>query len=296
MPNTKFDKHVTIKQAGNTLIQALADSCPELSRSQLKKALLYGAVWLSVVSAAGKVSTSRVRRAKKILSKGDEVHIYYDEHVLSSDIVPAKLVADEGGYSIWNKPCGMLSQGSKWGDHTAISRWVELFGLPLNNIATRPTFLVHRLDRATQGLIIVAHSKKATSMLAALFQTREVTKQYLAKVAGRVSTVSTGYRFRDEVDGRPASTLILGIHYEPEEDITTLHLQLETGRKHQIRKHLANSGLPIIGDRLYGANQIEQSKPLPDLQLQSCFLAFDCPLTRQPKHYSLLESLFVTSE
>ena len=88
------------------------------------------------------------------LQQQDRLHLYHDPRVLSIEPAEARMIADEGAFSIWYKPFGMLSQGSKWADHCTISRWVETHLRP-----QRPAFVVHRLDRAATGLMIIAHAK-----------------------------------------------------------------------------------------------------------------------------------------
>jgi len=283
MQPIRVEKHIAVECAGSTVISLLFEHCGSISNKKLKLALQYGAVWLT-----SGTTTKRIRRAKKALSPGDKLHLYYDEAILFNEVSPAMFIADEGGYSVWSKPCGMYSQGTKWGDHSAICRWVELQGLPMNGLPQRPTFLVHRLDRATQGLILVAHSKKMASMLAGLFETRQIQKQYRAKISGELPEGLIGKTLSEPLDGRTAKTRILKSDFNADKNETTLTLLLETGRKHQIRKHLAGIGQPIIGDRLYGAGVSELSAP-PDLQLVSCFLSFTCPQSHDDKSYQLSE-------
>jgi len=277
--NRHFEKHILLETTGSTVIHALASQCSDVSNRVLKQALQFGAVWLT---SGGR--TDRVRRAKKIVSAGDELHIYFDEKILFSETEPAQFLADEKYYSIWNKPCGMFSQGTKWGDHSAICRWVELHGLAQNNLPQRPAFLVHRLDRATQGLIIVAHSKTAAAKMSELFSQREICKHYIAKVSGHFPQELIGTYLDNDVDGKSAKTKVLDSHYDVTLNDSTIRLQLETGRKHQIRQHLSAHGFPIIGDRLYGG----ELRVKTDLQLKSCYLEFLCPFSREEKQYQLL--------
>ena len=115
----KFEKHLIIEEEGLTAISMLAKHTP-LSKQQLKKAMTNGSVWLE-----SNTGIKRIRRGKKVLNKGDTLHLYYDSNIQAQTPDTAELVADEGDYSIWNKPYGMYSQGSKWGDHCTIYRWAE---------------------------------------------------------------------------------------------------------------------------------------------------------------------------
>jgi tRNA pseudouridine32 synthase/23S rRNA pseudouridine746 synthase len=282
-----FELHLTISKNDQTIIDCLSENSPKISKQKLKQAMKYGAVWLTSKHKNNQpIHTSRIRRAKKTLQVGYEVHLYYDESILFSDIKPAELVADEGEYSIWNKPCGMFSQGGKWGDHTSIARWVEVFGLAQNQLSQRPVFLVHRLDRATNGLIIVAHSKQAANQLAGLFESRKIEKRYSAVVNGKYPSEAALQTLNAEIDGKSATSLILLVDHQPDTNQTSLLINILTGRKHQIRKHLSAVGYPVVGDRLYGECS-DGTKSQPDLMLRSCFLEFECPLSHKLKTYRL---------
>ena len=150
--------HIEINCTDKTAVDILGEST-ELTKQAIKQAMTKGAVWLS-----RKQGTQRVRRASKLLKPGDRLHIYYDEAVLEQHPACAVLISDEGLYSIWCKPYGMLSQGSKWGDHCTINRWIEK-----NLQPQRPAFIVHRLDRAATGLMIIAHQKKIAAYFSELF-------------------------------------------------------------------------------------------------------------------------------
>jgi len=270
-----------------TAIDLLSTSCPQISINKLKFAMSYGAVWLT----HDKNKTVRIRRAKKRLSVGDKLFIYYDEKILFTQVKPAQLISDEGEYSVWNKPAGMFSQGTKWGDHSSIARWVELFGLAKNNLTPRPAFLVHRLDRATSGIILVAHSKKMVVSFTALFEHRQIEKQYEAVVAGEFPSELVTRPIQDEIDGKAATTIVLSSQYDQAINQSTLVVNIETGRKHQIRRHLSLKGFPIIGDRLYRGAHLtrpdendalnpRENKEQTDLKLKSIYLGFLCPLSQ----------------
>jgi tRNA pseudouridine32 synthase/23S rRNA pseudouridine746 synthase len=268
--STKFEKSIKIDTSGITAIEALSQNL-ELSKQKIKEAMQKGCVWQS----SGK-HTRRIRRAKKELKQGELLHIYYDEQVLNMEPTPPELIADEKDYSIWNKPCRMLSQGSKWGDHCTVTRWAEQHLKP-----HRPAFVVHRLDRSARGLIVVAHTKKAAAALSKMFADRKVEKIYHAQVSGRWPHQET-ITLDSPVDGKTAVSHVTPVRYLPERAATLLEIAIETGRKHQIRKHLANQGFPIVGDRLYGSHDTTS-----DLQLIAVKLHFQCPLTGVLRHYQL---------
>jgi len=264
-----FDSHISISLPNKTTLEHLAEHTP-LSKQKLKKAMTNGAVWLE--SAMG---IHRLRRAKKILMVNDVLHLYYDDVIQNTIPEKAELVSDEAEYSIWNKPYGMYSQGSKWGDHCTIYRWAETHLQP-----QRPAFLVHRLDRAANGLIILAHSKKMATLFSDLFKDRQIQKQYKATVEGTLNQLTLPHIISGNIDDKPAISKIITI--EQMEGKALITVEIETGRKHQIRKHLYESGYPIVGDRLYGSGKVEEN-----LQLQSNYLQFKCPVTGKIKEYSL---------
>lgn len=272
-----FEVHLAVTCEGSSAATLLAGETA-LSKQHVKRVMQQGAVWLE---SGGHVR--RLRRGSRLLNPGEVLHLYYDASVLSNLPPEARLIADEGAYSVWYKPYGMLSQGSKWGDHCTITRWAEQHLTP-----ERPAFTVHRLDRAASGLILVAHQKKAAASLSQLFQNRALEKRYRLVVEGHYLSSGDGVTVRDEIDGKAACTHIHYLAYDNRRDASLLEVTIETGRKHQIRRHLASLGFPIVGDRLYGT--AEGSADV-DLQLTACLLRFICPITQQQRDYKLPEYL-----
>ena len=269
----RFEKHIEVDHPDITAIDLLAGHC-SLTRKQLKAAMSNGAVWLE-----SKHGIQRIRRAKKRLKQGDWLHLYYNSDIQAQSPVSAALVADEGDYSIWNKPYGMYSQGSKWGDHCTIYRWAEQHLQP-----QRPAYLVHRLDRAANGLIILAHNKKTATAFLEMFRQHAITKHYRAVVEGDLSRLELPFTIDAALDEKPAESVILKTEYDPDHQTTTVIIDIRTGRKHQIRRHLSGFGHPVIGDRLYGAKDTEK-----DLQLSSVLLSFKSPIDNALRRYSLTE-------
>jgi tRNA pseudouridine32 synthase/23S rRNA pseudouridine746 synthase len=170
----------------------------------------------------------------------------------------------------------MLSQGSKWGDHCTINRWVEQ-----NHHPQRPAFIVNRLDRAAQGLMLIAHTKSAASALSGLFEKRAINKQYTALVSG---SFPEHLMLDAAVDNKHALSKASLLTYSSIANKSLVSVEIETGRKHQIRKHLSGASFPIIGDRLYGPKVDDSSV---NLCLVSTYLAFNCPITGLDKSYRL---------
>ena len=268
----RLEIHVPVKTTGDLPVDLLHRACG-LSRQRIKSAMEKGAVWIT----RGR-NTQRLRRVKRALRAGDEVHLYYDPRILATAPPEPELLADVGGYSVWHKPCGMYSQGSKWGDHCSIVRWAGQHLEP-----DRSTFTVHRLDRAANGIILVAHARKVAASLSALFHERKITKRYYAVVAGNFCGYSDPLRVDQPIDGRHAVSEVSLLEYLPGVNRSVVEVQIETGRKHQIRRHLAGLGHPIVGDRLYGAGETDGV----DLQLTAYLLAFHCPVDNEPVEYRL---------
>lgn len=258
----------TVTQAEQTALDLLAEGTG-LSKQRIKDAMNKGAVWWTL-----KGKTLRLRRATKVLYKGSKIQFFYDEQVLARKPESANLIYDGGNYSIWFKPAGMLSQGSQWGDHCSILRWVEVNGQPNEGQRQRECFLVHRLDADAMGLIILAHDSQSAAKLSALFQARDMRKFYQAWVIDNCDIPTSGMTLNYELDGKSAITHIKKVRVENNKTLLDVHI--ETGRKHQIRRHLANIGHPIVGDKLYG------TKSPSGLQLLAYRLEFICPNTQQP--------------
>ncbi|MCL1127470.1 pseudouridine synthase family protein [Shewanella surugensis] len=280
--------HINIDAQQQDGLKMLA-AASGLSLQALKKCMHKGAVWLT----RGK-QTQRLRRAKKSYLVGDALHLYYNENVLNEIVPPAELLFDEGDYSLWYKPYGMRCQGSKWSDHTTINRFVENQTTP-----SRPAYIVHRLDRAATGLIIIAHSKKMAAALAKLFALRTLKKYYHVIVEGDIeksplfspsldaSTAEKQLTINTPVDNKNAISHVEQLEYCQESDQSLVKITIETGRKHQIRVHMASIGHPVIGDRLHGNADINSI----DLQLTSCFFEFICPISHQRTQFMLPERL-----
>jgi tRNA pseudouridine32 synthase/23S rRNA pseudouridine746 synthase len=159
-----------------------------------------------------------------------------------------------------------------------VVRWAERHLQP-----ERPAFTVHRIDRAANGLILVAHSKRVAAALSALFANREVEKRYRALVAGDFSTQSGPLRVEEPIDGKEAISEFSLQEVIDDGRRSLVNVRIETGRKHQVRRHLADLGHPVIGDRLYGNGEQDRM----DLQLSAYFLAFRCPVNGERVEYCL---------
>jgi len=262
--NDAQEYHFTVVKNQQSLIEALAEHT-SLSKNLLKEALQRGAVWLKQPNIK---KVERFRRAKKVLATGTQVFLYYSPQVLATEIEAPQLISDQIDFSVWYKPKGVLCQGSKWADHTTIHRWIETeyhFSEGLRKAA-----IVHRLDRATDGLMLIAHNKKAAKQLTKAFENRTLSKIYQAWVLGNFPQQPQTYD--SDLDGKPALTIAECLRHDAEQNRSLLQVTLHTGRKHQIRKHLSAAGYPIIGDRLYNLTTSDHQQ---DLQLTATRIELD---------------------
>lgn len=248
-----------------------------LSVREVKDAMRKGAVWVSRGPR-----TTRARRAGARGRAGEVAHLYYDPRVLA-EVPPAPtLVHDAGDHSLWAKPYGLRSQGSRWGDHCTLEREAQrLLG------AERAVFTVHRLDRAAHGLMLLAHGKRAAAALGACFRERRVEKRYRVVVRGELETPDGELLLDSPLDGRAARSWVRRLGFDATRGWSLAEVRLETGRKHQIRRHLAALGHPVVGDRLHG----DGDEGAPDLQLCAWELAFDWPPDPTPRRYVLPQAL-----
>jgi len=249
-----------------------------LSQAKIKDAMRKGAVWL--YRGKGK---RRLRRASKPLRVGDKLEFNYNAQLLNQVVPEPQLIHDAQDHSVWYKPYGVYCQGSRWGDFASINRWVEINLSKQTNSTERPVFLVHRLDRATTGLILLCHSKSAARLFSEMFREGKIDKRYQAIVRGDFSVLPQGYEVDRSVEGKVARSIFSCVKYK--DNCSLVDVKLLTGRKHQIRQHLSALGYPIVGDRLYGDSDCEDR----DLQLQSVSLGFVCPLTHRQQHFTVVE-------
>lgn len=259
--------HVTVDSDNVRAIDALA-AHTGLPRGRIKDALNKGAVWLRAGSRE-----QRLRRATKTLRRGERLALYYDEALLQLEPPTPELIADEKSYSLWYKPAGMLAQGTHFGDHCALLRACEKYFEPV-----RECFLVHRLDREAEGLMLIAHTRKAAEAFSTLWQQRSISKAYTVVVEGRAGAIGDSRRIDEPLDGKPSSTEFTVIALDGESNRSTLAVELITGRKHQIRRHMAGLGLPVVGDYRYGRGGEK-------LALRAVSLKFRCPLSGVEKSY-----------
>jgi tRNA pseudouridine32 synthase/23S rRNA pseudouridine746 synthase len=237
-----------------------------LSSDILLDAAHKGAVWLQ----RGNGKTLRERSLSASVNPQDTVSFFYDPKVLRIPAVKEAICLFENQhYGIWIKEAGIVPQGSQAGDHASLLRFIEVQ-------KSQEVFLVHRLDRETAGVMIFAYNSKAAGLLSNLFQKNKISKEYQAVVLGRLEP-GLKETIKASLDDKIAIT-----HFEvleSNEERSLLRVFIETGRLHQIRRHLDHIHHPVMGDPKYGRG----NKNKKGLQLLAKSLTFCDPWDSQEK-------------
>jgi 23S rRNA pseudouridine1911/1915/1917 synthase len=277
---------------GERLDRYLAQACPDLSRSRLASLIDGGQV-----RVAGKPAKPSAR-----LKGGEEVALAIPAPVPAvpqAEDLPLSVLYEDKDLVAIDKAAGMVV-------HPAAGNWQ---GTVVNALLHRVTDLagvggelrpgiVHRLDKETSGCLVVAKSERALAKLQASFKAREVKKVYLAVVhgqpkdEGRIETLYGRHpvnrkKFTGKVKaGKSALTLFRTV--ERFDGAALVEVDLQTGRTHQIRVHLAESGHPLLGDALYGGKRKltpavkAAEEALGRQALHAWKLAFPHPRTGKP--------------
>jgi 23S rRNA pseudouridine1911/1915/1917 synthase len=246
-------------EAGQRLDQFLTGKLPEVSRSQIQRLIRGGCVRVD----AGQVKPSVA------IGAGLRVHVEIPPAAPAApapEPLPLTIIYDDADIVVVDKPAGMVvhpAAGHKTG--TLVNALLHhVRGLSGIGGTERPG-IVHRLDRGTSGVMIVAKHDRAHRELARQFHDRDVEKEYLALVWGVVRAgqrldqpIGRDRRHRQKMSSRstrarPAVTLITDV--EPYRGVSLARIRLGTGRTHQIRVHLSEHGHPIVGDVLYGGTR-----------------------------------------
>lgn len=270
----------TATDAGKRLDQFLREQLPQYSRARLQD-------WIE----QGRVLVNGSPEKRSYLMKGAErIHVRPGELPplrATPEELPLDVLYEDAGVIAINKPAGMVVHAGA-GQHsgTLVNALLHRFGkLSTAGGELRPG-IVHRLDRFTSGVILIARNDAAHRNLAEQFASRQVEKIYLAlahgsvkKDQGRITSPITRDPLRRIrmtarlARGRSAITDYRVL--ERFEGFTLLEVTIGTGRTHQIRVHLASVGHPVVGDKLYGA----PASPLGRYFLHARQIIFTSPST-----------------
>ncbi|HFI4793814.1 TPA: RluA family pseudouridine synthase [Streptococcus agalactiae] len=246
---------ITIKIAGVRLDKALADNS-ELSRSQANEEIKKGIVLVN----------GQVKKAKYTVQEGDRITFDIPkEEVLDyqAENIPLDIIYQDDDVAVVNKPQGMVVHPSAGHSSGTLVNALMYHIKDLSSIngVVRPG-IVHRIDKDTSGLLMVAKNDRAHQVLAEELKDKKSLRKYLAIVHGNlpndrgVIEAPIGRSDKDRkkqavtAKGKPAITRFHVL--ERFGDYTLVELSLETGRTHQIRVHMAYIGHPLAGDPVYG--------------------------------------------
>jgi len=268
-----------VAKPGLRLDRFVSEECQELSRTYAQKLISDGSITVN----------GHVARASLKLNIGDKVIVIVpppSPGPLSPEAIPLNIIYEDDDLLVIDKPAGLtVHPAPGHPGHTLVNAILSYFPhLADIGDSLRPG-IVHRLDRDTSGLMLVAKNRVAQLNLIDQFKTRSVLKAYRGLVKGHLTpengiieaAIGRDPRNRKRMavvkEGRDARTQYHVIEYIG--IYTLLEVVLETGRTHQIRVHLAAIGYPVVGDPVYGVKSAHLSRQF----LHACRLGFKLPST-----------------
>jgi 23S rRNA pseudouridine1911/1915/1917 synthase len=267
-PQTEFRTHaldLPLDLAGMRLDQALARVLPQYSRARLQGWIEAGAVQVDGRLLRGR---DKVLGGEKVLI---EARIEAEAGVVA-EALPLEIVFKDRALLVINKPAGMVVHPGAGVTGSTLQNALLAFDPKLALVPRAG--LVHRLDKDTSGLLVVARTPESHTALVASLAEREIERHYVALCTGVMTAGGTvdepigrhrtqRTRMAVRSDGRPAVT-----HYRVLKRFrahTMIRAELETGRTHQIRVHLAHIGYPLVGDPVYAGRRRIPAGATPEL-------------------------------
>lgn len=248
-----------------TLLEVLKLLAPESSKNSLRSWIEKGRVT---------INGNEAKKASILVKKGEEVVVGKKVNFISKEI---KVFYEDEYLIVIEKPAGLLSvmtdSDERNNAHYVLKR----------RFHSQRVYPVHRLDRDTSGVMVFAYTTAAREGLKVQFMKHAITREYTAVVQGRLEPLEGTWKsyLREDknyyVKSGPQGQLAI-THYkvtEQNKQFSLLNLQLETGRKNQIRVHASEAGFPILGDSKYGTSKRDR------MYLHARLLAFEHPIKRK---------------
>jgi 23S rRNA pseudouridine1911/1915/1917 synthase len=248
-----FALEVPARLAGRRFDQALAELLPQYSRSRLSAWIRSGRATLS----------GRAARPRDIVSGGEPVRVdavVEPEQRFEAEAIPIEVLHRDRDVLVINKPPGLVVHPGAGNPGGTLQN--ALLALDPGLARVPRAGIVHRLDKDTSGALVIARTLAAHTKLVALLAERDVHRRYVALVQGAMIAGST---VRAAIGRHPRDRLKMAVREDGREAVThdrvrerfrahtLLQVELETGRTHQIRVHLAHVRHPIVGDPLYNS-------------------------------------------
>jgi len=281
--------------AGQRLDQALAALLPDYSRSRLK-------TWIE----SGEVQVDgATRRPKDRVLGGESVAIDTELEAAveaAPQAIPLEIVHRDRDLFVIDKPAGLVVHPGAGNPDTTMQNALLALDPALATIPRAG--IVHRLDKETSGLLVVARTLAAHTALVRMLEAREIHREYEAISRG---VMTAGGTIDAPIDRHPTDRVRMTVRTGGRESVTHyrvitrfrahthVRVQLETGRTHQIRVHLAHAGFPLVGDRVYGGRlafpkgateALRQAlREFPRQALHAARLTFAHPVNERPLEF-----------
>ena len=258
----------------------LSEIIPDVSRSKIQNLIKSGLVKIN----------NKIKKTSYLLKENDKIDIEIPEQkefCIKPQNIQLDVIYEDENMIVVNKPSGMLTHPTaQERENTLVNALLYRYGQNLSDINGEfRRGIIHRLDRNTSGLLMIAKNNEAHKILAEQIKNHTVIKKYHSIVKGVINedefeinapigrNPNQPHKMAVRDDGKPSKTMIKVI--ERFKDATYIELTLITGRTHQIRVHMKSINHPVYNDTLYGAGQ---GKVKTDEQvLQSYFLRFTKP-------------------
>lgn len=258
-----------------TVLNALLHFFPRTSKNTLRSWIKEGRIF---------VEGRQISQANTLIEKGNKIEIRGQKKFLEGNI---EIIYQDSDIIVIDKPSGLLSVSTHFEKEETVHQLLK------RKFRGRKIYVVHRLDQDTSGVMVFALNERAAEAMKKLFERHDIDREYAGIVEGRLEQKEgtwKSYLFEDgnyfvhsttnPLKGEEAIT-----HYKVKKETRTyslLAINLETGKKNQIRVHCKEAGNPIVGDVKYGA----KSNPIGRLCLHAHFLGFLHPFSKKKMKFT----------